>query len=306
MKITYENDFNQRIDQYLTQNLDKSRNQIQNLIKDGLILVNNQPVTKKYQLNLNDQITIEFPEIKTQKGIQGAIDITYENNDFLAINKPANLSVHNDINLNQEKTLVDLLIGNKIPLSTIGAPIRPGVVHRLDKDTSGLVLIAKNDKAHVELSSLFSDKKITKTYICLVQNIPKSPKGTIDSPIKRHHEERTKMTISSHFDAKPAVTHFEVIQNYKYLDTYYSLLKVNIETGRTHQIRVHMQAIEHPIVADHKYGNQKTNQDFKKLGLKRQFLHAASLEFDFHNEHHIISTELPQELQKILDKLEIV
>jgi len=306
MKIIYENDFNQRIDQYLTQNLEKSRNQIQNLIKDGFILVNNQKVSKKYQLTLNDEITIEFPDIKTQKGIQGNINIAYENKDFLAINKPANLSVHNDINLNQDRTLVDLLIGNKIKLSTIGAPIRPGIVHRLDKDTSGIVLIAKNDKAHIELSNLFSDKKITKTYFCLVQNVPKTQKGTINSPIKRHHEERTKMTISSHFDAKPAVTHFEVIQNYKYLDTYYSLLKVNIETGRTHQIRVHMQAIDHPIVADQKYGNQKTNQDFKKIGLKRQFLHAASLEFDFNNEHHLISTELPEELQKILDKLTIV
>ena len=306
MKIKYENDFNQRIDQYLTQNLEKSRNQIQNLIKDGFILVNNQKVTKKYQLSLNDEITIEFPEAKTQKGIQGKINIAYENDDFLAINKPANLSVHNDINLNQDRTLVDLLIGNKIKLSTIGAPIRPGIVHRLDKDTSGIVLIAKNDKAHVELSNLFSDKKITKTYYCLVQNVPKTQKGTINSPIKRHHEERTKMTISSHFDAKPAVTHFEVIQNYKYLDTYYSLLKVNIETGRTHQIRVHMQAIDHPIVADQKYGNQKTNQDFKKIGLKRQFLHAASLEFDFKNEHHIIETQLPEELQKIIDRLTIV
>ena len=126
------------------------------------------------------------------------------------------------------------------------------------------------------------------------------------TPYKKTHEERTKMTISSHFDAKPAVTHFEVIQKYKFLDAYYSLLKVNIETGRTHQIRVHMQAIDHPIVADQKYGNQKTNQDFKKIGLNRQFLHAASLEFDFNNEHHLISTELPEELQKILDNLTIV
>jgi len=306
MKIIYENDFTQRIDQYLTRKLEKSRNQIQNLIKDGYILVNNQKVTKKYQINLNDEISIQFPEVKMQKGIKGKINIAYENDDFLAINKPANLSVHNDINLNQDRTLVDLLIGNKIKLSSIGAPIRPGIVHRLDKDTSGIVLIAKNDKAHVELSSLFSDKKITKTYLCLVQNVPKTQKGTINSPIKRHHEERTKMTISSQFDAKPAVTHFEILQNYKFLDTYYSLLKVNIETGRTHQIRVHMQAIDHPIVADQKYGNQKTNQDFKKIGLNRQFLHAASLEFEFKKEHHEIATELPAELQQILDKLTIV
>ena len=164
MKITYENDFTQRIDQYLTRKLEKSRNQIQNLIKDGFILVNNQKVTKKYQINLNDEISIQFPEVKIQKGIQGKINIAYENDDFLAINKPADLSVHNDINLNQDRTLVDLLIGNKIKLSSIGAPIRPGIVHRLDKDTSGIVLIAKNDKAHVELSSLFSDKKIVCSY----------------------------------------------------------------------------------------------------------------------------------------------
>ena len=303
MKVIYENDSNQRIDIYLSQKLEKSRNQIQNLIKDGYILVNNQTVSKKYQLVLNDQIQISFPEVKTQTGIKGEIDIIFENQDFLAINKPANLSVHNDINLNQDKTLVDLLIGNQIQLSSIGAPIRPGIVHRLDKNTSGIVLIAKNDAAHQELSQLFSDKKIVKTYYCLVQNVPNTLNGTINSPIRRHHQERTKMSISSDSKAKPAVTHFQVLKNFKYLDTYYSYLKVNIETGRTHQIRVHMQAIGHPIAGDQKYGNQKTNQEFQKLGLNRQFLHAASLEFSFKDQDHKIQTPLPSKLESILTQI---
>lgn len=304
-----------RIDQFLETKLeDKSRSQIQKLISQGHILVNSKPTKKKYLLLPEDEIQINIPqEDKLEiEPIKKPLSIIYQDDDILVIDKPANLSVHQDINKHQKETLINWLIGNDIQLSSIGGEHRPGIVHRLDKDTSGLLIIAKNDKAHHNLQQQFANKEVEKTYLTLVVDQPATPSGTINAPIARDKIDRKKMTVSSNQSARPSVTHFQTIDIYTLPESFrnthkFSLLKINIETGRTHQIRVHMSSINHPVIGDEKYGSPKLNQIFQTIGLKRQFLHAHKLEFTHPTTGKKVSyiSNLPSDLQNTLDKLEL-
>jgi 23S rRNA pseudouridine1911/1915/1917 synthase len=308
-----ENSQGQRLDQFLTENLeDKSRSQIQKLIKTQKVLVNNSPVKKNYLLNKNDKIDIlpEDNQPESLRPIQKPLDIVFENDDVIVINKPPNLSVHQDINGHQDETLINWLHGNNISLSTIGGIHRPGIVHRLDKDTSGVMIIAKNDKTHHFLQKQFADRTTDKTYLALVDGTPPSKTGTINSPITRDQVDRKKMKVSSSKKARPSITHFKLLETYTLppeakSEKKCSLLEIKIETGRTHQIRVHMASIGHPVIGDDKYGSSKINKIYQKIGLKRQFLHAYKLGIQItpNQEKKTFQAELSEDLQTVIDKL---
>lgn len=313
MKIKIEeNQSNQRLDNFLSQELpDKSRSQIQKLIKSELILINQNPVKKNYNLQPNDEIQI-LPEPETQNPLQPInkkLDIIFQNDDILVINKPANLSVHQDIQGHQKETLINWLIGNQIQLSSIGGIHRPGIVHRLDKDTSGVLIIAKKDQTHHFLQKQFADRQVHKTYLTLVDGILPTKTGTINSPITRDQVDRKKMKVSASPKARPSITHFKVLETYQLppqtkSDKRCSLLEVKIETGRTHQIRVHMASIGHPVIGDDKYGSSKINQIFQSIGLQRQFLHAHKLKLHINQkEEKLFTSPLPSDLQSVIDKL---
>jgi 23S rRNA pseudouridine1911/1915/1917 synthase len=313
MKIKIEeNQSNQRLDNFLSQELpNKSRSQIQKLIQSELILINNNPVKKNYNLQPNDEIQI-LPEPETQNPLQPIkkpLNIIFQNQDLLVIDKPANLSVHQDIQGHQKETLINWLLGNQIQLSSIGGIHRPGIVHRLDKDTSGALIIAKNDQTHHFLQKQFADRKVDKTYLTLVDGILPTKTGTINSPITRDQVDRKKMKVSASPKARPSITHFKVLETYHLpphtkSDKRCSLLEVKIETGRTHQIRVHMASIGHPVIGDDKYGSSKINQTFQTLGLKRQFLHAHKLKLHINKkEEKLFTSPLPPDLQSVVDKL---
>lgn len=307
LKINFE-DAKKRIDIFLSENLDSlSRSQIQKLIPT--LTVNNNPVKKNYILEENDVIELKIPKQKETKikPIKETLDIKYQDEHILIIDKPADLPVHPDKKHSHERTLVNILLGNKIPLSTLGGEDRPGIVHRLDKDTSGLIIIAKTDEAYKTLREKFTNKKIKKTYLALVIDPLRPEKGRIKAPIGRSAQDRKKMSVKTGKNAKQAITNYKVSNNFesKDLTKPVSLLEVEIPTGRTHQIRVHLQAISHPIIGDTAYGNSKLNEQARKLGLKRQFLHAHKLEFThpITNEKIALTSDLPEELQNFIEKL---
>lgn len=263
----------QRLDQFLSEFSGLSRSQVQNAITAKKILVNGSPAKKNgLKLSAGDTIegSVEAPEFKL-KAETLPLDIIAETKDYLVINKAPGMVVHPDETGHASGTLLNALLAHT-QLSEGSSKERPGVVHRLDKDTSGVIILAKNNKTHEALSSAFHDREVEKIYLALVRGRMKTPNGRIDAPLRRSTKHRTQMAI--HRQGKHAVTHFEVLEEYKG----YSLLKVRIETGRTHQIRVHLASIGHPIVGDAVYGDELLNAEFKRdFGLKRQFLHAHQL-----------------------------
>ena len=282
-----------RIDKYLSYIFEgKSRNFIQNIIEKESVLVNNKKVKASYKLKLNDKIEINMPEPEELKIEPEDIDIhiVYEDEDVAIINKPQGMVVHPAPG-NYTGTLVNGLMFHLKDLSGINGVIRPGIVHRIDKDTSGLLVIAKNDNSHNILAEQFKEHSIKREYYAIVEGVVKADSGTIDKPLGRHPAERIKMAIVS--DGRRAVTHFEVIERYKKN----TLVKCTLETGRTHQIRVHMSSIGHPLVGDPVYGYKK--QRFKING---QALHAKTLGF-IHprtKEYIEFDSELPEYFQGIL------
>jgi len=273
-----------------------SRASVQRLIDEENILVNGKPTKSSYKLNLDDVVTIikEEPKEVEIKPQDIPLDIIYEDSDILVVNKQKGLVVHPG-NGNPDGTLVNAIMNKcKDSLSGIGGEIRPGIVHRIDKDTSGLLIIAKNDKAHIVLSDRLKDHEVKKTYIALVRGKLKENEATIDMPIGRSTKDRTKMAVSK--NGKNAVTHIKVIERFKD----YTLLEVNIETGRTHQIRVHLSQIGYPIVGDYVYSNGKN-----PFGVEGQMLHSQKLEF----KHPITEKEmkleakLPEYFEKVLEEL---
>lgn len=287
-----------RIDRYLAkQKPELSRSMIQKLIEDHAILVNQKPVRTSYQIRKQDQITIQIPEVKesNMKAQDIPIDIIYEDQDILVVNKPKGMVVH-PANGNPDGTLVNAIMAKcKDGLSGIGGELRPGIVHRLDKDTSGLLIVAKNDQAHIKMSEQIKNREVKKIYIALVKGIVKENEATIQMPIGRSQQDRKKMAVRK--DGKEAVTHFKVLK--RYLQN--TLLELKIDTGRTHQIRVHMAQIGHPVVGDMVYSKGKN-----EFGVEGQMLHAKRLEFmhPITGKKLILEAPLPKYFEEILQKLD--
>lgn len=287
---------NNRIDKYLAEVFNgKSRSYIQGLIEKENIKVNGKSIKSNYKVKENDEILISMPEaLELEVEAEDIpLDILYEDNDVIVINKPQGMVVHPAPG-NYTKTLVNALLYHCKDLSTINGVIRPGIVHRIDKDTTGVLVVAKNDEAHNFLSKQLQTHSMKREYIALVEGRLKEDKGTINKPIGRNKKDRLKMGIVE--DGKRAVTHYEVLERYKTT----TLIKCVLETGRTHQIRVHMASIGHPLVGDEVYGFKK--QRFK---LKGQVLHAKTLGF-IHpktKEYMEFTTNLPEYYNNLIEKL---
>lgn len=273
---------------------DYSRSQIKQLLDGGNITVNGKTEKAKYKVKSGDVIRLEEPETKTLelRPENIPLDIVYEDDDVIVINKPQGMVVHPAPG-HDEHTLVNALLYH-CPLSTINGTFRPGIVHRIDKDTSGLLMVAKNDKAHRSLAKQLKDKTNIREYVALVHGRIAEDEGTINAPIGRSLKDRKKQAVVK--DGRNAVTHFEVLKRYRD----YTLVKCILETGRTHQIRVHMKYIGHPFVGDPLYGPKKT---IKGNG---QFLHAGKLGFVHPTTGKLLIFEapLPKIFQECLEKLD--
>lgn len=295
IKLIYqENDF-LRIDKFLSSVLnDFTRSQIQMMIEVGSVLVNNKVVKSNYKLKINDEITvlIKEPELTDIEPQDIPLDIVYEDKDIIVINKPSGMVVHPALG-NYKDTLVNALLFHCKDLSGINGKIRAGIVHRIDKDTSGLLVACKNDLAHKNLSEQFMEHKVNKIYYCLVNGVIPHNIGLIDAPIGRDPQSRQQMAVVE--NGKEARTHFKVLERYEKN----TLVEVKLETGRTHQIRVHMKYIGYPLVGDPVYGVRKV------VGENGQFLHAKKLEF-YHprtNEFLSFEIELPEDFKKLINEL---
>lgn len=295
--IVSQEEKGKRLDTYIPSvDTDITRTSAQRLIEDGNILVNGKNAKVSYKIQENDKISVEIPEPKQieLKAQNIPIEIIYEDSDIIVVNKPKGMVVH-PANGNPDGTLVNAIMAIcKDSLSGIGGEIRPGIVHRIDKDTSGLLIVAKNDNAHVKMSEQIKNHEVKKTYIALVRGVFKENEATIDMPIGRSTSDRKKMAVNK--NGKNAITHIKVLKRFDK----YTLLKVNIETGRTHQIRVHLSHIGYPIVGDYTYSNGKN--EFDVVG---QCLHAQKLEFKhpITQKDMCLEAELPQYFKDILDKL---
>ena len=295
--IVNENDKGKRLDIYIAENFNElSRTMIKKLIESNNVLVNDKSEKVSYKVQANDNISIDVPEAKETKlkAQEIPLDIIYEDSDIIVVNKPKGMVVH-PANGNPDGTLVNAILSIcKNSLSGIGGELRPGIVHRLDKDTSGLIIVAKNDKAHINMSEQIKERYVKKTYIALVRgNVPEE-EATINMPIGRSTKDRKKMAVTK--NGKQAITHFKVLKRY----SKYTLLEIKIETGRTHQIRVHMAEIGYPVVGDAVYSNGKN-----EFGIEGQMLHAYKLEFmhPITNKHMELTAPLPQYFEEILKKL---
>ena len=284
-----------RIDKVLTiLEPEITRSQLKNLINDGHVTVNGQPVKPKYKVQAGDKISLVKPEPQslelTPENIP--LDIVYEDDDVIVVNKPQGMVVHPAPG-HPDHTLVNALLYHS-PLSTINGTFRPGIVHRIDKDTSGLLMVAKNDLAHQSLAEQLRNKTNKREYLALVYGQIKEDEGTIDAPLDRNPQDRKKQAVVK--GGRHAVTHFKVIKRYDN----FTLVKCILETGRTHQIRVHMKYIGHPLVGDPLYGPRKV------IGKNGQFLHAALLGFKHPRtgEEMVFEAPLPENFQKMLDKLD--
>ena len=268
--LVLEEEEGDRLDVYLSSQLgDMSRSYIQKIIKDKKVTVNNKIEKSKYLVKEEDKIIIEIPAPKLLEIVPQniPIDIVYEDDDILIVNKPQNMVVHPAPG-NYDNTLVNAILYHcKDNLSSINGVIRPGIVHRIDKDTSGLLMIAKNNNAHNSLADQLKDHSITREYEFICHGVMKEDKITVDKPLGRNPKDRLKMAIVK--DGKRAVTHFEVIERFEN----YTLVRARLETGRTHQIRVHAASLNHPLLGDPLYG-PKTN----KLKVVGQTLHAKKLD----------------------------
>ena len=297
--IVKENNQKKRLDSFISEEcgLNLSRTMVKKLLDEEKILVNNKLQKASYKPEIGDILTIDIPKPKEIKleAQDIPVPVVYEDNDIIVVNKPKGMVVH-PANGNPDGTLVNAILAMcKDSLSGIGGEIRPGIVHRLDKDTSGLLIVAKNDLAHMNMSKQIQERKVTKKYIALVKgNVPED-EATIHMPIARSTKDRKKMAVD--VKGKDAITHFKVLKRYGK----YTLLELKIDTGRTHQIRVHMSYIGHPVVGDMVYSNGKN-----EFGVEGQMLHAKSLEFKHPvtNKEMHLEAELPEYFKKVLAKLD--
>ena len=289
----------ERLDAFLARSVENlTRSAAQRLLEEGCVLRNGKPGKKNDKLNTGDTVSVEIPEPKSVDIVptEMPLEIVYEDEDLLVINKPKGLVVHPAAG-HQEDTLVNgLLYALGDDLSGINGELRPGIVHRIDKDTSGLLAVAKNDYAHVMLASQLKDHSMARVYECIVCGNLKEDTGTVDAPIGRHPSDRKKMCVTQR-NSKEAVTHWEVIGRYRG----YTHIRCKLETGRTHQIRVHMAYIGHPILGDTVYGRKKP-----ELGQASQVLHAGTLMFSHPRDGRpmVVVAQRPQYFEDVLKKLE--
>lgn len=285
-----------RIDKYIADNTDYSRNLILNLIKNGDILVNDSKIKPSYKAKQGDKITINNVKTDTEDITPWdyPLDIVFEDDDIIIINKPSGMVVHPG-NGNKDHTLVNALKSYTDKLSDINGVERLGIVHRIDKDTSGLIMVAKTNKAHEILGEYFKEHSIKREYIALLCGIFPHDTATIDAPIGRDEKNRLRMTVTPN-NSKKAITHLEVLKRYK---AGYTLVKARLETGRTHQIRVHTKYIGYPVYNDPVYSNKSTD-DFG------QFLHSYSMEFihPITKEKMYFKRDVPKYFKDFLDKLD--
>ena len=288
----------ERLDAFVARSIENmSRSGAQKLLEEGCILRNGKPGKKNDKLNTGDEISVTLPEPKEVDIVatEMPLDIVYEDDDVLVINKPKGLVVHPAAG-HQDDTLVNgLLYAMEGNLSGINGELRPGIVHRIDKDTSGLLAVAKNDFAHTWLASQLKDHSMARTYEAIVCGNLKEDSGTVDAPIGRHPSDRKKMCVTAR-NSRHAITHWEVVKRYRG----YTHIRCKLETGRTHQIRVHMAHIGHPILGDTVYGSKKAVP-----GLTGQCLHAVGLRFIHPRSGELVelSCPLPQEFETYLKKL---
>lgn len=283
-----------RIDSYLATKLDISRSKIQKLIKEGKVLVNDKVISANYLVKLNDQIQVN-DELNYEISVEPEnipLDIVYEDDDLLVINKASGMVVHPAPG-HYTNTLVNALL-YRFNI-TSGDKMRPGIVHRLDKDTSGLMLAAKNEETHEKLSKMIGNKEVERRYLAITTGVIKTDTGTIDAPIGRDQRNRLKMQVTD-VNAKEAITHFKVLKRYKAN----TLIECILETGRTHQIRVHLAYINYPIVNDPLYGKEKNCTEFG------QMLHSKSIRFNHPrtNKELYFEVEPPKEFKEKLEELE--
>jgi 23S rRNA pseudouridine1911/1915/1917 synthase len=316
-------DSGQRLDQYLASHLsDVSRARVQQLIECGNVLVNSARAKASLRLRGNERISLTGPPRPAPLRAMAEeipLDIVYEDDDLAIINKPAGMMVHAGAGATDDArnrgTLVNALLHHFRTLSGVGGELRPGIVHRLDRATSGLMVVAKNDEAHRRLARQFSGREVHKTYLALVHGWPKKDRGTIQSAISRDAQQRTRMT-TRRLGGRDAITHYAVTRKIDSPYGKFALLELKIETGRTHQIRVHMSSLGHPVVGDTLYGaaRELRAQTNKKrapgapaaLALERNFLHSAELELAHPRTGAPLrfSRGLPTEFASLLTKLE--
>ena len=287
------NDSDIRLDKYLISEIGISRNKVQELIKNNLVKVNNKIVKSSYIVKIDDVIEVEkYLEDSSDINPENIkLDIVYEDNDVIVVNKPSGMVVHPAAG-NYSKTLVNALLYHTNRLSNINGNVRPGIVHRIDKDTSGLLVVAKNNNAHKILAKELEERKIKRVYIALVDGVINNDSGTIDAPIGRSKVNRKKMEVTGD-NSKDAVTHFIVLKRYSNA----TLIECTLDTGRTHQIRAHMKYINYPIVNDPVYNNKKATSFGQMLHAKRiSFIHPTT------NKLMEFECDLPKEFNDILSK----
>ena len=288
-----------RIDAWLSANVpDLTRNAAQRLLTEGMVLVNGKPPKKNYKISAGDAVIVTIPDIAEVPLVPQNIplDIVFEDEDVVVVNKPRGMVVHPAPG-HPDGTLVNALMyhcGDS--LSGVGGEKRPGIVHRIDKDTSGLLIVAKNDAAHLALSAQLSDRSLSRVYRAVVVGNLKQDSGTVDAPIGRHPNDRKKMAVT-HQNSRNAVTHWSVLERYRG----YTHVRCKLETGRTHQIRVHMAHIGHPLLGDEVYGHAK----LPEKGLVGQCLHAKELQFIHPRTGQAVhlDTELPDYFKEVLTRL---
>jgi len=294
--VVDEENANTRLDLFLARELpDISRSRCQRLINEGQVLVNARPVRPSYRLRAGDEVSVYLPPAETPLVVPEPIplEIPYEDRDLLLVNKPRGMVVHPGAG-HYRGTLVNALLHHCTDLSGINGVLRPGIVHRLDKETSGLLMVAKNDAAHLSLAAQLKERRILREYTALVYGQIEKDAGSVNAPIGRHPRNRQKMAVTP--KGREAITHYTVIERF----ARYTLLKISLATGRTHQIRVHLAYIGHPVVGDLKYGPARPH-----LGLSGQFLHAGVLGFTHPATGEFLRFEapLPPELTAVLTKL---
>lgn len=286
-------DAGERIDKYISlQNEDWSRSQVQTWIKEGRVTVDGEPVKNNYKLQAENELTLRVPPPREMAILPEPmpLDIVYEDSDVVVVNKPRGLVVHPAPG-HYSGTLVNGLLAHCKDLSGINGVLRPGIVHRIDKDTSGLLMVAKNDKAHMGLAEQLKEHSVNRTYVAIVHGVIQHEMGTIEAPIGRDPKNRQQMAVVFE-NSKHAVTHFIVQERFKD----YTLVELKLETGRTHQIRVHMKYIDHPLAGDPKYGPKQT------LELNGQALHAKTLGFVHPRTGERLEFEapLPEDLEQTI------